>query len=171
MNGQERREDIIKRLQGATAPVSAKVLADEHAVTRQIIVADIALLRAAGHRITAVNRGYLLGPAEEGLCKRIVVKHGKDAVTEEFYAVVDNGGKVLDIIIEHSVYGQISAELNIASRYDADLFVSRIQETGANPLSLLTEGIHIHTISVRDEAAFARITERLTAQEILIEAT
>ena len=171
MNGQERREDIIKRLQGATAPISAKVLADEYAVTRQIIVADIALLRAAGHRITAANRGYMLEAAEEGLCKRLVVKHGEADMVTEFYTIVDNGGKVLDIIIEHSVYGQISAELNIASRYDADLFVSRIHETGASPLSLLTEGIHVHTVSVRDEAAFARITEQLTAQGILIEAT
>lgn len=171
MNGQERRNAILARLQGSTAPISAKILADEYAVTRQIIVADIALLRAAGHRIAAANRGYLLETADDGLIKHIVVKHDKGDVEKEFYTIVDFGGKVLDVTIEHSIYGRISAELNIASRYDADLFISRVKETGANPLSLLTEGFHIHTLSVRDEDSFARITERLSALGILIEAT
>ena len=170
MNGQERRTAIIKRLEGSTAPVSAKCLAEEHAVTRQIIVADIALLRAAGYRITAVSRGYMLETPADGLIRHIAVKHGKDEVEQEFYTVVDNGGRVLDVIIEHSVYGRISVELNISSRYDADLFVRRINETGANPLSLLTEGLHIHTISVKDEQAFLRITRQLSELGILIEA-
>ncbi len=171
MNGQERREAIIARLQIGTGPISAKVLADEYAVTRQIIVADIALLRAAGYRITAVSRGYLLETSADGLVRHVAVKHGKDEVEDEFYTVVDNGGRVLDVAIEHAVYGRISAELNIASRYDADRFVARINETGTNPLSLLTEGLHTHAIAVPNEDAFARITARLTELGILIDAT
>ena len=171
MNGIDRRNAIIERLQNADAPISAKILADEYAVTRQIIVADIALLRAAGYRIAAASRGYILESTTDGLTKHIVVKHGAEDMEREFYVIVDNGGQVLDVIVEHSVYGRISAELRIASRYDVDLFVSRVQETGASPLSLLTEGLHIHTIAVRDEAAFERITEQLSSLGILIEAT
>ena len=169
MNGQERRNAIMARLREACGPISAGKLAEDHGVTRQIIVADIALLRAAGHRITAVNRGYILESAAEGLVKRIAVKHGGEDVLQEFYAIVDNGGKVLDVIIEHSIYGRISVDLNIASRYDADEFVSRMGKAGANPLSLLTEGLHIHTLAVRDEETFARILRRLSELGILIE--
>lgn len=169
MNGQERRNAVMARLREANGPISAGKLAEDYGVTRQIIVADIALLRAAGHRITAASRGYVLESAAEGLVKRIAVKHGGEDVAQEFYAVVDNGGKVLDVIIEHSVYGRISVDLNIASRYDADEFVSRMGEAGANPLSLLTEGLHIHTLSVRDEETFSRIVRRLSELGILIE--
>lgn len=169
MNGEERRISILNKLKEASSPISASALAAEYYVTRQIIVADIALLRAAGHSISAKNRGYVLDTNTNGLIKRIAVNHEKDKVTEELYAVVDNGGKVLDVIVEHLVYGKISAELNISSRYDADVFVSKIRETGANPLSLLTEGLHIHTLSVPDENALCRIEKRLSELGVLIE--
>ena len=139
-------------------------------MTRQIIVADIALLRAGGHRITAVSRGYVLETDDHGLTRHIAVKHDTDGIADEFYAVVDNGGKVLDIIVEHTLYGRISADLNITSRYEADQFVLRAKETGANPLSLLTEGIHIHTIAVKDEESFERITQKLSELGILVDA-
>lgn len=170
MNGQERRVAIIERLRAAEGPISAKCLADDYDVTRQIIVADIALLRAAGHPIVAASRGYVMEASpENGLTRRVLVKHDFDATAEEFYAVVDNGGKVKDVMVEHSLYGSISAELNIASRYDADQFVARAKETGATPLSQLTEGTHVHTLAVPDEATFTRIVERLTALGMLIE--
>lgn len=170
MNGQQRRESILEKLRGAEGPVSAKNLADDYAVTRQIIVADIALLRAAGYPIVAASRGYILETvADSGLVKHIVVKHDFDATAEEFYAIVDNGGKVKDVTVEHSLYGRISADLRIASRYDADQYVARAKETGAAPLSLLTEGIHTHTLAVPDEETFVRITERLSALGILVE--
>ena len=169
MNGEERRNIILERLGESGAPISASALASDFSVTRQIIVADIALLRAAGYPISAKSRGYVLEGKEKGLIKRIAVKHGKDEVGEEFYAIVDNGGKVIDVIVHHSVYGKISAELNISSRYEADEFVRKITETGASPLSLLTEGLHIHTIEVKDEDTFNRIVKKLKELNILIE--
>ncbi len=171
MNGEERRISILKELNEATSPISATILAKKYSVTRQIIVADIALLRAAGHPISAKNRGYILDGKENGLIKRIAVKHGKDDVTNEFYAIIDNGGRILDVIVEHSVYGKISAELNISSRYEADEFVKKMSLTGVNPLSLLTEGLHLHTIDARDDATYERIINKLTEIGILIETT
>ena len=170
MNSEERRKNIIARLEASEKPISATRLAGEYSVTRQIIVADIALLRASGHPIRAEHKGYVMDKAEHGgITKRIVVQHGKDAVTEELYAVVDNGGKVIDVCVDHSVYGRISAELNLSSRYDVDVFVKKIAETGANPLSLLTEGLHIHTVAVKDEATFGAIIARLRELNILID--
>ena len=173
MNGEQRRELILARLKEESQPISATRLAKEFSVTRQIIVADVALLRAAGYTVRAEHRGYVLEEETEieGITKRIVVKHGKDSVREEFYAIVDNGGKVLDVIVEHCIYGVIAAKLDIATRYDADVFVSKINETGVNPLSALTEGLHVHTVQVSDENAFERIVARLTELKIYIEST
>ena len=170
MNSEQRREKIISVLQTSDKPVSATCFANEFSVTRQIIVADIALLRAGGYPIRAEHKGYVLEKSDaHAMLKRIVVKHGKNDVKDELYAMVDNGGRVIDVIVRHSIYGKIVAELNLSSRYDVDRFVLRISETGAKPLSFLTEGLHIHTIAVNDEASFQRILEALSALGILVE--
>lgn len=171
MTGQERRNLIIQNLKQTKTPISATALANEFNVTRQIIVADIALLRASGYSITADNKGYLLNAVDDKNLKRIAVKHDKGQVLAELYTIVDNGGKILDVIVEHSIYGRISVELNISSRYEVDEFVKKIDTTKANPLSLLTEGVHIHTITVNDDNAFNRIKQQLTSLGILIETT
>ena len=170
MNSEQRREKIISVLQASDKPVSANSFANEFSVTRQIIVADIALLRAGGYPIRAEHRGYVLEKSDrQAMLKRLVVKHGNNEVTDELYAIVDNGGKVLDVIVEHTVYGKITAELNLSSRYDVDRFLLRIHETGAKPLSFLTEGLHIHTVTVRDEDSFQNIVSRLENLNILVE--
>ena len=171
MNAEQRRNLIIEKLEKMSAPVCATSLAEEFGVTRQIIVADIALLRAAGKAIRAEHRGYVLDKADASvLTKKIAVKHDKESVCDEFYAIVDNGGRVLDVSVDHSVYGRISAELNVVSRYDADKFVEKINLTGANPLSFLTHGLHIQTVAVENEESFERIKTKLTEMGIFIEA-
>lgn len=170
MNGEQRRTAILLKLNVSTAPLSASSLANDFSVTRQIIVADIALLRAQGHPIVAVHKGYILDvPQNDHLTKCVVVKHGKDMVAKELYAIVDNGGKVLDVIVEHSVYNKISADLNLSSRYEVDEFVNKIESANALPLSALTEGLHIHTIAVKDEKTFDRIIKALTDLNVLVE--
>ena len=170
MNSEQRREKIISVLQMSDKPISASCFANEFSVTRQIIVADIALLRAGGYPIRAEHKGYVLEkPDSQMMTKRIVVKHGNNEVQEELYSVVDHGGKVIDVIVQHSVYGKIVAELNLSSRYDVDRFIKHINETDAKPLLLLTEGLHIHTIEVKDEVTFGSIIERLNELHILVE--
>ncbi len=170
MNSEQRREKIISVLQTSEKPVSATSFANEFSVTRQIIVADIALLRASGYPIRAEHKGYVLEKSDSRMTlRRVVVKHGKNEVQDELYAIVDHGGKVIDVIVQHSVYGKIVAELNLSSRYDVDRFIKHINETAAKPLLLLTEGLHIHTIEVRDEDSFASIIARLAELRILVE--
>ena len=53
MNAAQRRERILTRLTGASEPMSASLLAGELGVSRQIVVGDVALLRAAGAQIAA----------------------------------------------------------------------------------------------------------------------
>ena len=170
MNGETRRQIIINRLKESVLPISAIKFAEEFSVTRQIIVADIALLRAAGHPIRAEHKGYVWSNTEQkGLIKRIAVKHGKEELRQELYVMVDNGAKVLDVLVEHTVYGVISGQLNLATRYDVDTFVSKVETTGASPLSTLTEGLHVHTLSVPDEQSFARIVDGLTKLGVFID--
>ena len=168
MKSDERRNLIIQTLSKCNSSISATSLANNFSVTRQIIVADIALLRASGYQIIADNKGYKLITANNDFIKRIAVQHSKDYVNNEFYAIVDNGGKVLDVIIEHPIYGKISVELNITSRYEADEFVKKLNNTNSHPLSILTQGLHIHTIEVPNNESFEKIKLKLNELGILI---
>ncbi len=168
MTGAIRRQNILAELNDATAPINATKLAEMNGVTRQIIVADIALLRAAGNNIRAEHRGYVLDRTFGEIRKKIVCKHPKENVVDEFYAIVDNGGKVIDVQVEHSIYGVISADMSISSRFEADEFVRNVSESGATQLSDLTGGVHVHTIGVKDEVTFDRICAKLDELGILV---
>ena len=168
MNGEERRQQILIDLTEATTVINASMLAEKLGVTRQVIVADIALLRAAGHAIRAEHRGYVLDRSSGEIRRKIVCRHSKENTAAEFYAVVDNGGKVVDVQIEHVLYGTIATNLSIASRYDADEFIRQASSAGASHLADLTGGTHTHTISVRDEETFARIIKKLDELGILV---
>lgn len=168
MNYQQRRNEILRMLSDCSDYISASKFADHFGVTRQIIVSDIALLRANGHRIQATCRGYQLEHTPVyGQVRSIVCKHRSDQVLDEFYAVVDNGGSVVSVIVEHPIYGQLSADLNINSRYDAQEFVQR--QCNASQLSDLTGGLHIHMLRVPDENTFTRIIEQLRSLKILVD--
>lgn len=170
MKAEARRKNIVARLISEGGPVSGGALAEEFGVSRQIIVADVALLRASGFPIRSEHRGYVLAREERpGLTRRIVCRHAKEDVCKEFYAIVDRGGRVRDVTVEHSVYGSISAPLLISSRTDADDFVRKTALSGASHLSDLTGGIHVHTLSVDSEEAFASICAALTDLGILID--
>jgi len=160
VNAWERREKILNALVKSHKPIKGTELAKMHKVTRQVIVQDIALLRARGENILATPQGYLIPEAdrEKKLVKRIVCKHKYNSEMEdELKTIVDLGGKIIDVIVEHPLYGEIRSFLQISSRLDLEHFMSSIRETDAEPLSSLTEGLHIHTIEVRDEKAFNRI--------------
>lgn len=167
MRSDERRKEIAAVLRAAEAPLSASALAERFSVSRQIIVGDIAVLRAAGTEIMATPRGYLMANAPHGLVRRIAVKHRADEMEAELNAIVDNGCTVIDVIVEHPVYGQLTGALQLSSRYDVAQFIAR--SAAAEPLSRLTDGIHLHTLSCPDEAAFARVKAALRAQGVLLE--
>ena len=108
MDAQERRQAIARRLERARSPVSATALAREFSVSRQIIVGDVAILRAGGQGITATPRGYMVQNAPSGLVRQIAVKHDGQAMEAELNAMVDQGCTVLDVIVDHPIYGQLT---------------------------------------------------------------
>lgn len=160
LDGAQRREEVIQILSESSSPISGTELARKLGVSRQVIVQDIALLRAINKNILSTNKGYLLfEPGKEmGESKKtICVRHTTEQVLDEFYTIVDLGGKVLDVVVEHELYGQIAVDLIVASRQDADEFYQKMQSNQAKPLKELTEDIHYHTIVAKDEASLTRI--------------
>lgn len=163
MKAEERRRAIGRTLT-AERPISATALAGRFSVSRQIIVGDIALLRAAGLDIVATPRGYKLGEAA-GLIRAVACVHRQQDTERELLTMVDNGCTVIDVVVDHPLYGQITGQLSLASRYDVRQFVEKSQNTC--PLSSLTDGVHIHNLRCPDEAAYRRVCADLEAQGLL----
>ena len=168
MQSEERRNRILNALKEADGPVSAGTLASRLDVSRQIIVGDIALLRASGEDITATPRGYVMSHAPAGLIRKIAVKHTSAMLEEELTTIVDMGCGVLDVIVDHPMYGEITGKLQLFSRYDISRYMERCSNAGAHPLSALTEGVHMHTISCPSEEAFERVVRELDRKGILL---
>ena len=169
MDAQTRRQHIASQLRESIAPLSAAALARELSVSRQIIVGDVALLRAGGLDITATPRGYVLPSPPAGVVCTFACRHRADQMEAELNAIVDQGCTVLDVIVEHPIYGQLTGPLQLSSRYDVSQFLSRCAKAGARPLSDLTGGIHLHTLSCPDGDAFRRAREALASLGVLWE--
>ena len=169
MEAQLRREKIAQRLEQARGPVSATALAREFSVSRQIIVGDVALLRAGGLDIAATPRGYVLPARSSGERFVVATVHGAASMQAELNAIVDQGCTVEDVIVEHPIYGQITAPLRLSSRYEVEQFVQRCREEAAAPLSLLTDGVHLHTVICQNAACEERVKAALKEIGVLLE--
>ncbi len=172
MKGKIRRIAIEKAIIEAKEPIKGSDLAKEYGVSRQVIVQDIALLRAEGKGIIATPQGYMLPKKQEkSLQKTIVTRHKKEEdLKEELTLMVDLGINIIDVIVEHPVYGEIRGNLNIKSRLDIENFMVRLEEVEAKPLAELTDGVHMHTIEVPSEAVYEKLINRLRIKNYLIEA-
>lgn len=164
MKAEERRKIIAQTLT-ADRPISATALAGKFDVSRQIIVGDIALLRAAGLDIVATPRGYKLGETS-GLLRTVACVHwGEEDLEKELLVMVDNGCTVIDVVVEHRLYGEITGQLSLSSRYDVGQFVEKVKD--ASTLSSLTGGIHLHNLRCPSQAAYERVCQQLEALGIL----
>lgn len=168
MEAASRRQAILDQLRTADRPVSASALAAGLNVSRQIIVGDIALLRAGGAEISATPRGYVMPRATDGITRTIACRHTLAQTGQELDILVDNGCTVLDVIVEHPVYGQLTGQLQISSRYDVEQFLARIRDSDAAPLSMLTGGLHLHTLCCPNEDAYTRACTALKAAGLLL---
>lgn len=170
MEAAQRRAIIRAALEKSGRPVSAGTFAKRLQVSRQAIVGDVALLRASGVPIAATPRGYVMqeSPSRPGdVLHTVACRHAEGDIAKELYAVVDNGCGVIDVIVDHAVYGQISAPLQIFSRFDADDFLKKLRQNRSLPLCSLTGGVHLHTLSCPSEEAYRRVLARLKEDRIL----
>lgn len=167
MTAEARRAAILQQLNEAAQPISATALAKLFGVSRQIVVGDVALLRAAGGDILSTPRGYVMGAEQTGLLRQVACCHSSQEMESELNIMVDNGCTVVDVSVEHPLYGQLTGTLQLHSRYDVQQFVARA--AAASPLSLLTKGIHLHTLSCPSEACFQRVRQALAEAGFLLE--
>lgn len=169
LKGVERRNKIVEILSSSTEPVSGGSLAAELGVSRQVIVTDIALIRTKFPNLTATRNGYVLSGIMGN--KRIFkVKHDDADIEEELTSIVDLGGTVLDVFVEHRVYGTIRAPLDISSRRDVANFMNDLKSGVSTPLKNITHGYHYHTVEARSLKIIDEIEAVLKEKGYLIEA-
>ncbi|SHJ41643.1 hypothetical protein SAMN02745975_02037 [Geosporobacter subterraneus DSM 17957] len=164
MLSEERRQKILETLKTEEQAVTGGELAKTFDVSRQVIVQDIAVLRAQGYEILATANGYMLPrhPKDYRYIKAIACRHmGYKEMEEELTIMVDMGAKILDVVVDHPVYGKISRELMICSRMDVKDFMHKVKTQKAEPLSSLTGGEHIHHLELSGERAYQLMVDAL----------
>ncbi len=172
LTGESRRAEILRILKQSDEAVSGSKLAKEMGVSRQVIVTDMALLRAERNDIISTNSGYVIsGKDEEPKGERRIFKvsHTDEQIESELSAIVDLGGTVLDVFIEHKVYGTISAPLNISSKRDIQNFLADLKSGVSTPLKNITGNYHYHTIEAKSEQVLEEIASSLKNMGFLIE--
>lgn len=166
MSGQERREEIIKIIKNSGRPVAGTDLANKLGVSRQVIVQDMALIRANGIEVMATNRGYVIQESKD-VSRVFKVIHSNEQVEDELNLFVDLGGKVEDVFVYHKVYGVIKATLNIKSRRDVKSYMEGISSGKSTNLLNLTSNYHYHTITAEDEQTLDWIQDELNEKGFL----
>lgn len=164
MDGLQRRNKIIELLHTQAAPISGTELAKKFCVSRQVIVQDIALLRAENRNILSTNKGYILFHPQSEDCQYrevIYVRHTREQILDEMSSVVDLGGRILDVSIDHDLYGQLRCDLVINNLEDAKEFVLKTEKSSSKPLCSLTEDYHYHTIAAPSQKSMELIKSDL----------
>ncbi len=171
MKTEERRENLFKRLKSSKSAIIGSELAEDFGVSRQVIVQDIALLRARGEKIIATSQGYLYPENDKDTIKAtIACIHGEDdEVEEELMTIVNYGAKIIDVIVEHPIYGELKGMLMIKNPADVQEFVKNYKKNDASLLSSLTDGVHLHTVEALNEQVIKKIKEELKEKGYLLE--
>ena len=169
-SGEERRRGIVSVLRKAGSPIAGSDLAKRLDVSRQVIVQDIALLRARGHKILATPRGYLMLNEGPQVTTSVACRHTTyEEMEDELSTIIGLGGTVIDVMVEHPLYGEVRGSLMLRTQDDVLSFVARMKVSGAEPLSRLTKGVHLHTLGAPDEATLEKVTEALRRRGYLLE--
>ena len=170
MSSNERREKLFQILKKSDKPVKGSELSAELQVSRQVVVKDIALLRASGLEIIATSNGYIVLDSVKNEFKIKCKNHNSDdELYDELQTIIDLGGKVKDVIVEHPTYGVLKADLNVATNRDLRNFMQKAATNEFKQLSVLSPDYHIHTIEVDNDEIFEEIQKELKLKNILFE--
>ena len=171
MLGEERRIEILNLLKKQNGPITGTDLAKHTKVSRQVVVNDINLLKARNEPIVATSQGYLY-MKEQGTTlfeRKIVCMHTASETREEMYTIVDCGVTIKNVMIEHAVYGEITASLLVSNRLEVDIFLEKVEQTKANLMSTLTNGTHLHVIAAPSEDLLDKAVASLREKGFLVE--
>jgi hypothetical protein len=166
---EQRRRGILAWMQSHGEPVRGGELAKRFRVSRQCLVQDVAILRAGGEEIAATPRGYHLPvQSRRGHREILACRHAPERTQEELQILVDHGVKILDVIVEHPVYGELRGSLLLESRADVADFLARVSSSHASLLSSLTKGVHLHTVEASRPEMITRAKAQLRARGFLL---
>ena len=167
MKGKERRKEIAALIMSEQEPLSGTVLSERLGVSRQIIVQDIAMLRAEGYDILSTHQGYVItkGPFAERVFK---LRHTSEQTEEELSCIVALGGTVVNVFVWHKVYGKIEAGMNLFSERGIAQFMDGIKSGKSKELMHITEGYHYHTVRADSEETLDAIEKALDAKGYIV---
>lgn len=168
VNGVERRKRIVMLLKNSAMPYSGTSLGKELSVSRQVVVQDIALLRTEGYKIVATARGYMMDSEVKN--ERVFKVHHSNEQTElELETIVDLGGVVETVMVNHKVYGKLEAELGIRNRRDVRKFMENLKSGKSVPLMNITSGYHFHRVTAESEQVLDEIEQALRSLNFMAE--
>jgi uncharacterized protein len=169
MKGEERRNKILSLLKSADGAIKGAELSSMFNVSRQVIVQDVALLRAEGNNIISTPQGYVIITNNINSVRKVIaVRHSEENIEDELKTIISLGGRIVDVTIEHKVYGEMTGMLMIKSLFDLEEFLNKLSENNSKPLSDLTGGVHIHTIEADSQEIMKRILIALKEKGYLI---
>lgn len=168
MNSVERRDCIVKLLLEAGKPLKGNIIAKKYSVTRQVIVRDIAILRAKGKNIIATPDGYIINANQNKAKAIIAVNHTEEEMFNELSIVIKYGGIIEDVVVEHPLYGEIKGMLMIKNYNDLNKFIQKYKEQRAKLLSALTNGVHLHTIAAENKNDINLIISELKKHNFIV---
>ena len=168
LSAEERRNRILEVLETSKEPLPGSELARRFGASRQVIVTDIAIIRSKHPDLVATSKGYIMVHADR--CRRVFkVRHTDEQTTDELLGIVELGGSILDVTVDHKVYGTISKPLCISSKRDVENFLRDLEGSVSTPLKNITDGFHFHTVEARSEEILDEIEQMLHDKGFLIE--
>lgn len=167
MNASERRTELLRIIKQAQEPVSGSELAKRLKVSRQVIVTDIALLKAAGNDIASTNKGYIIHSGSN-ISRVFKVVHTDDEIETELNSIVDMGATVKDVFVWHKIYGKIVAELNVSSRRNVKQYLNNLKTGRSSPLKNVTSEYHYHTVIADSEETLDLVKDTLIQHGFLV---
>ena len=164
---EQRQERMLNLLHERREPIRGEDLALKLGVTRQVVVHEIALLRAGGHPIVATPQGYYLASTPNNVKTTLLsVRHTPEQTPAELYTLIDHGLIVHNVTVEHPIYGELTGTLHLRSRHDVQQFLTLVAEAKISLLSELTQGYHFHTVEFESNEDVDRAIEELRAKHI-----
>lgn len=168
MKAGQRRSEILSLIGNSENPIPASALSERFNVSRQVIVQDVAILRANGYAVTATNRGYVLNVKAQAT-RVMKCRHSFEEIVDEGVLVTGAGGRIEDIFVNHRVYGRITARLDLYNRTHAEELYRSLVSGASKPLMSVTDGYHYHTVTADDETTLDKIENLLREKGFLIE--
>lgn len=167
MRADERRKEIAAFLLSEEKPVSGGVLSERFGVSRQIIVQDISVLKAAGYDILSTHHGYIV--QQSPLVERVFkVRHTTEQTEDELSCIVELGGTIVDVFVWHKVYGKVEAKLNIFSPLHIKQFMEAVRSGKSTELMNITGGYHYHTVRAESEEILDKIGKALDERKYIV---